>query len=346
MNERRLEFGFFICLLAIVIFLSFLVLRPYLDVIVLAVALTLIFEPLYRLVFLKIFRYPTLAALGVTITITIIVFIPLGFFAIWVFGEVSTLYASLASNGGFDFGPAINHFVQSNFSGLPLPTITINFNDFISEGLTWFLQNLGSLFSSVAQAFFVAFLSLLGLFFFLKDGAQWKEQVLKLLPLEPKYAREIINELESVVSSVIKGTLVVAVIQGLVAGTGFFLFNIPNPAFWGSLVMISSLIPIVGTWLVVAPAVAYLFFTGQTILAVSLLVWSVILVNFIYNVLSPQLMHRGNHIHPFAILLSVLGGISIFGPIGFILGPFVIALLISLSHIYPKLIKSPLNTRA
>ncbi|MDP3956663.1 MAG: AI-2E family transporter, partial [bacterium] len=137
---------------------------------------------------------------------------------------------------------------------------------------------------------------------------------------------------------VIKGTLVIAVIQGIVAGTGFLLFNIPNPAFWGSLVVLSSLIPIVGTWLVVAPAVAYLLFTGQTALGISLAVWSVILVNLIYNVLSPQLMRRGNHIHPFVILLSVLGGIVIFGPIGFILGPFIIALLVSLLHIYPKLI--------
>lgn len=338
MNERRLEFSFFIGLLVMAIFLSLLILRPYLDVIVLAGALTVIFEPLYRLVFLKIFRYPSLAAFGVTLTITVVVFIPLGFFAVWVFGEVSALYASLASNGGFDFGTAINNFMQSHFSGLPVPTVAINFNDSIRGGLTWFLQNLGSLFSGVAQAFFLVFLSLLGLFYFLKDGAKWKGQVLNLLPLESKYGREIINELESVVSSVIKGTLVIAIIQGLVAGTGFLLFNIPNPAFWGSLVVLSSLIPIVGTWLVVAPAVAYLFFTGQTVLAISLLIWSVILVNFIYNVLSPQLMHRGNHLHPFVILLSVLGGIAVFGPIGFILGPFAMALLVSLVHIYPKLI--------
>ncbi|MDP3956842.1 MAG: hypothetical protein Q8P97_02500, partial [bacterium] len=129
MNKHRLEFGFFIGLLSIAIFLSFLVLRPYTDVLVLSGALTLIFEPLYRRVFLKHFRYPSVAAFGVAATITIIVFIPLSFFAVWVFAEVSSLYASLASNGGFDFGAVINRFLQSNFSSLLVPEVSINFND-------------------------------------------------------------------------------------------------------------------------------------------------------------------------------------------------------------------------
>lgn len=86
------------------------------------------------------------------------------------------------------------------------------------------------------------------------------------------------------------------------------------------------------------PAVAYLFFTDQTVLSVSLAIWSVILVNLIYNVLSPQLMGHGNNLHPFVILLSVLGGIVLLGPIGFLMGPFVVALLFSLLNIYPKLI--------
>jgi predicted PurR-regulated permease PerM len=255
-----------------------------------------------------------------------------------IFSEVTTLYTSLASNGGFDFGTAINSFTQSNFPGFQVPEITVNFNESIRQGLTWFIQNFGSLFSGVAQALFIGFLSLLGLFFFLKDGKKLKRWTINLLPLSPKYTEEIIYETSLVVHSVTSGILIVAIIQGLVAGLGFFLFNIPNAAFWGTVVVFSSLVPIVGTWLVVVPAIAYLFFTGQTALSISLAIWSVILVNLIYNVLSPQLMGRGNNIHPFVILLSVLGGIVFLGPIGFLVGPFVIAFLFSLLNIYPKLI--------
>lgn len=334
---RRFETGFFITLFLVAIFFSWQILAPYLSVLVLAGTLALVFEPLHRNL-LKIFRYGSAAALGTVIIVTVIVFLPLGFFVVRILGEVTALYSSLSSSGGFDFGIAIKHFFEANFPSLLIPEISVNFNETIRQGLTWFIQNFGSLFSGVAQVFFVGFLSLLGLFYFLKDGKKLRRWLTDLLPLAPKYTEEIMSEMSSVLTSVIRGTLVVAIIQGLVAGLGFFLFNIPNPAFWGSLVVLFSLIPVVGTWLVVLPAITYLFFTGQTVLSVSLAIWSVIFVNLIYNVLSPELMHRGNNIHPFVILLSVLGGISVFGPIGFLVGPFMIALLFSLINIYPKLV--------
>lgn len=337
MDKRRLETSFFIALLLVVIFFSWLVLKPYVSVIILAGTLALVFEPIYRN-FLRFFRYESVAALAVVLLVVLIVFLPLGFFAVRIISEVTTLYASLASNGGFDFGTAINNFLRSYFPSFPIPVIAFNFNESIRQGLTWFIQNFGSLFSGVVQVLFIGFLSLLGLFFFLRDGKKLKRWTVNLLPLSPKYTEEIIQETSMVIHSVTSGTLIVAIIQGLVAGFGFFLFNIPNAAFWGSVVVVSSLIPIVGTWLVVVPAIAYLFFTGQTALSISLAIWGIILVNLIYNVLSPQLMGRGNNIHPLVILLSVLGGIVLFGPIGFLMGPFVIALLFSLLNIYPKLV--------
>lgn len=337
MGMRRFETGFFIALFLVAVFFSWKIITPYLSVLVLSGTLALIFEPLHRNL-LKIFRSGSAVALATVLVAVIMVFLPLGFFAVRIFGEVTTLYSSLSSGGGFDFGIVIERFMATNFPSLFIPDVSVNFNETVRQGLTWFVQNLVSFFSGIAQVLFTGFLSLLGLFYFLKDGKKLKRWLEDFLPLAPKYTEEIMREMSSVISSVVKGTLAVAVIQGLVAGLGFLLFNIPNPAFWGSMVVIFSLIPIVGTWLVVLPAIAYLFFTGQTVLSISLTVWSVVFVNLIYNVLSPQLMHRGNNIHPFVILLSVLGGISVFGPIGFLMGPFVTALLFALINIYPKLV--------
>jgi predicted PurR-regulated permease PerM len=138
--------------------------------------------------------------------------------------------------------------------------------------------------------------------------------------------------------SVIRGALIVAILQGIMAGLGFLIFGVPNPAFWGMIVVVASLIPIVGTWLIIIPAIIYLFATGHVFGAFGFLIWSGVIVNVIYNIVSPQLMRRGTGIHPYIILLGVLGGIAFFGPIGFLLGPFIVALLFSLLNMYPSLV--------
>lgn len=337
MDPRRLETGFFIVLLVLALFLTWMVFQPYLSVLILAGTLAFLFYPIYEKL-IKIFHFQSLAAVVVVFIVTVIVFVPLSLFGVRIFAETTALYTSLTSNGGFDLGATVTHFISTNFPGFQSVDIASNVNDAVRQGLTWLIQNLGFFFSGLAQALFVAFLSLFGLFYFLRDGDRLKEWLLKIIPLTPKYTEGIIHEMEAVLGSVVKGTLLMAVIQGVVAGIGFLIFGIPDPAFWGALTVLTTLVPIVGTWLVVVPAIGYLFFTGSTTLAICLAIWSVILVNLIYNLIAPQLMHRGVKIHPFVILLSVLGGIGVFGPIGFLVGPLVVALLFSLLNIYPKMV--------
>lgn len=336
MDASRSETWFLVALLAVAVFGAWLILSPYLGVLVLAGTLAFVFRPLYER-FLKFFHYEFIAALAIVIIVTLIVFIPLGLFGVQIFVEATGLYATLASHGGFDFGVVVNHFMQVHFPNVPTPDLAANFNTYAQQGLTWLIQHLGSLFSSVAQIFFTAFLSLFGLFYCLKDGDRLKKWTLEIVPLSPKYTEGIVREMEAVGKSVIEGTLVVAILQGIVMGFGFFLFHIPDTTFWGALVVLASVIPIVGAWLVVVPAIGYLFFIGQTGLAIGLAIWGLVFVNIIYNVLSPQLMHRGVNMHPYLILLSVFGGIGFFGPIGFLIGPLVMALLFSLLKIYAKM---------
>jgi predicted PurR-regulated permease PerM len=341
MDSYRSESWFFVALLVIVIFVSWLIVAPYLGVLVLAGTLAFLFQPWYKN-FLRVFRYESLAALVTVALVALIVFIPLGFFGVRIIGEATALYTSLASNGGFDFGASLTNFMNTHLSGLSIPAFTtLNFNDYIQQGLTWFIQHFGLFFSGIAQIFFTAFLSLFGLFYFLKDGERLKNWIITTIPLEQKYSEGIVREMEAAGSSVIKGTLLVAIVQSIVLGLGLFLFNIPDPIFWSALAVPVSIIPVVGTWLVAVPAVVYLFLTGQTVLGVCLAIWTVVFINLIYNLLTPQFMRGGMKIHPYLILLSVLGGIGLFGPIGFLVGPLVIALLFSLLNIYPRLIPGP-----
>ena len=108
----------------------------------------------------------------------------------------------------------------------------------------------------------------------------------------------------------------------------------PNPVLWGLVAALAALIPGIGTALILIPAIGYLFFTGSTGAAIGLLIWGVVAVGLIDNFLGPMLVNRGVKIHPFLILLSIFGGLSFFGPVGFVLGPLIIALVFALLEIY------------
>jgi predicted PurR-regulated permease PerM len=112
------------------------------------------------------------------------------------------------------------------------------------------------------------------------------------------------------------------------------IFDIPAPAVWGAVAAIAAFIPGIGTSLVIVPGIIYLLLTGNTAYAIGLAIWGAVAVGLIDNVLGPHLVNKGVHIHPFLILVSVLGGLSTFGPIGFILGPLVLALLFALLEVY------------
>lgn len=338
MKTNSLENGFFILMLAIALSLFVLILRPFLTVVVLAISLTIVFQHLYDVLH-KIMKRPFLASLSTVIIAVLIVFIPFTFFGIQLFSEATGQYSTLVSNGGYDLGSVVNNFFQTNFSDLHFPQINLTVSDSARQVLTWVISNFGSLTSSIGQFLFTAFLSLLGLFYLLKDGEKLKTLLFNLVPLQKEYLNDIVQETAAVMNSVIRGTLVVAVLQGFFAGISFAIVGIPNPIFWGALVMLCSPIPIIGAWLVILPTAAYLLFTGQTLLCVGLLIWSLVFVNIIYNIVAPRLMHRGNHIHPYIILLGMLGGIAVFGPIGFLVGPLIVALLFSLIHIYQKMVQ-------
>ena len=334
---KRVETGFYFALLVVVMVLFAYLLKANLSALVLAASLALVFDPLYVKVKKKIAN-ESASALFIVAIVFLLVFVPLGVFLMRVISDATSLVGGLSLRGSADPAYSISKLLRGH-TGNPLFALAAkNIDQILQQGLDWFVQNLGMFFSGLAQGFSTLVLSLLGLFYFLKDGPRLMAWVVRTIPLEVRYTRAILSELANVMSSVIKGTVLVALVQGMAAAVGFSLFNIPDPMFWGLIVVLTSPIPLVGAWLVITPAIAYLFVTGHNLDAALLLLWSVVFVNVIYNVVAPVLMHNGNDIHPYIILLSIIGGIVMFGPIGFLVGPLVAAFLFALLNIYPSLI--------
>lgn len=323
--------------------LAVLVFLPYLDVIVLGAAIAVLFEPVYRRL-LKVFTSkPGVASFLTVILIVIIVVTPFIYFGIKIVQEAASLYTQLTHYSGSSGG--ITGALDSLRDRLPntlaqlVPYETAQVNSIVQTGLNWFVTRLGSIFSTLASVVLNFLIMLIAIYYMLKDGRKFLDRLVIVSPLDKRYDHIIGEKIYATVNSVVKGSLLIAVIQGVVAGIGFLLFGVPNATLLGAATVIASLVPAVGTVLTMAPAVIYLFAVGNLGAAIGLAVWGIAVVGLIDNFIRPHLIRRGVNIHPFLILLSVLGGLHLFGPIGFIAGPLVLSLFLALLDIYTEYVR-------
>ena len=182
--------------------------------------------------------------------------------------------------------------------------------------------------------FLQLFVLFYALFYFLLDGPAILRRVLNYIPLSLGQKEELLERFVSVTRATLRGSLLIGVIQGGVAGLAFWVAGVPGPAFWGTVMVVLSIIPAIGAGLVWIPAVIYLFLMGDLAAGVGLLIWCAVVVSSIDNFLRPRLIGRDARMSDLMILLSTLGGIVLFGAVGFIVGPIVAAIFVTVWHIY------------
>ncbi len=336
MNHQKSELYFLLILLAGIFILTFFIFKPFLYALVLAIVFATVFEPFHKKTLAITRERRGLAALLATAVVLVIVVVPITFLSIQIFQEATQLYSSLISNGGAtNLSRDVEDVIQNLKRFFPVPIeFSIDINQYVRQGLNWLLQHLGPLFSNVAKVMLGVFVFLIALYYLFKDGQKLKRAVVALSPLQDTHDETIFNKLELAINSVIRGNLAVAFIQGISTAIGFTIFGVPNAALWGSVTVIAALIPGIGTALVFIPVILFLFLSGKTLFAVGLLLWGMTAVGLVDNFLGPKLVERKIRLHPFLILLSILGGIGFFGPLGFLLGPLILSLLFVLFEIY------------
>ncbi len=199
---------------------------------------------------------------------------------------------------------------------------------------SFLFQNVSSLTFSTITFVFLFFVFLYTMFFFLKEGPRILERFLYYLPLPKGVERRILERFTSVARAAIKGTLLIGVIQGGLAGLAFWTVGIESALFWGTIMTVLSVIPAVGSALVWFPAVLILAFTGSYFKALGLFAFCAILVGSVDNILRPWLVGRDTQLHELMIFFGTLGGISMFGITGFIIGPIIAALFRTVWEIY------------
>lgn len=184
------------------------------------------------------------------------------------------------------------------------------------------------------------FVMFYAMFFFLKDGNRILEKIFYYMPLRHEDEVRILDRLTSVTRATVKGTLVIGLIQGALAGIAFWVAGIDGWAFWGTVMVVLSIVPGIGAALVWVPAVIYLFISGQNLAGTLLGIWCAAVVGTVDNVLRPRLVGKDAQMPDLLILIGTLGGLYLFGPIGFIIGPVACGLFLTAWDIYGTTFKS------
>ncbi len=272
-----------------------------------------------------------LAAIFTVIFFIIVLCGPLLFLGSVVFNQSQDIYHSVMESGGGgpfiqNVGDSINHILPSGLS--------FNIEDKVTNLISLLSANITKIFTATISTLLSFLLTLLTLFYFLKDGARWKKAIVLLSPLSDEQDEKIITRLSRAVNGILKGYLLIGLIQGILVGLGLAIFGVPHPALWAVLAGIASFIPSVGTGIISVPAILYLLAMGHTGQAIGYGVWAGVIVGTIDNLLNPIIVGSKLNVPPLLILFSVLGGISLFGPVGLLIGPLTISLLYVLVSIY------------
>lgn len=206
-----------------------------------------------------------------------------------------------------------------------------------------FLVGFASRMTATTAAFLLnLFVMLYAMFFFFRDGHKILERIFYYTPLTDEDERRMLTQFASITRATVKGTLVIGVIQGGLAGIAFWAVGIEGAALWGTVMTILSIIPGIGAPLVWVPVVIVLFVKHQYLAAILLLVWCGAVVGTVDNFLRPVLVGRDAKMPDLLILIGTLGGLFLFGPIGFIVGPIICGLFLTVWDIYGATFKEVL----
>ncbi len=330
METKIVERYFFFGLLLSTFIFTFLIFRPFWVVLVLGACFAIVLYPIYEWFCKR--KFPNwLSSIVTVILFTILLCGPLLGMGVLVFNQSEDVFYLVVDGDTLD--PFLVSVEESVNKILP-EGIDLDVKEKSTEFIAYIANNIANIFTTTLSAFFSFLLMLLIIFYFLKDGARWKRYIIILSPLNDGDDERIISRLIKSVNSVIKGSMLISLIQGFLMGIGLWIFNVPNPALWGTVAAVSSMLPTIGTALVSVPAIMFLLATGSTGNAIGLTIWASTIVGMVDNFLHPIIVGGSMHIPPLLVLFSVLGGIAFLGPVGILVGPLSVSLLYTLISIY------------
>ena len=340
-----LEDKSFLLLLVLVSLAFFWVLWPFYGAVFWGSVLAILFNALFLRLLRKMPQKRTIAALVTLSIILVLVILPVGLISALLTQEAASVYQRVQS-GELSFG----RYFQQIYNALPAWVTSIlnrsglqnlgMIQERVTSSLTQGSQYIATQALSIGQNafdFFVSFFIMLYLlFFFLRDGGALSRRIKEAIPLDADIKRNLFSKFTTVIRATVKGNIVVAVLQGALGGLIFWFLGIHAPVLWGTLMAFLSLLPAVGAAIVWIPVATYFLATGAIWQGVLLIAYGVLVIGLVDNILRPILVGKDTKMPDYVVLVSTIGGMSLFGLNGFVIGPVIAAMFMAAWDIFMK----------
>jgi predicted PurR-regulated permease PerM len=334
-RESTLKDKAFLVLLVVVTLAFGWILLPFYGAILWAAVLGTVFAPVHLRLLNAMPGHPNIAALVTLLIIVTIVLLPLALTAGSLVAEATSLYERIQS-GQLDLGHIFQNFLDAlpSWASSILRRVGVTDVGDIQRRLVAILKEGGQFFATQAvlvgqgTANFIIslFIMLYLLYFLLRDGEAIAKSIRHAIPLRSEQKGALYERYTVVVRAMIKGTVLVAIVQGALGGFIFWLLGIHSPVLWGVVMAFMSLLPAVGAAVVWFPVALYLLVTGAVLKGIVLIAFGAGVIGLVDNLLRPYLVGKSTRMPDFIVLLSTLGGIAIFGLNGFVVGPLIAAM--------------------
>jgi predicted PurR-regulated permease PerM len=336
---------FILLLIAVTIGFGY-VLSEYSVAIFWGIALAILFAPMHRRMLARMPNSPTLAALATLLLTLVVVILPLVLITISLVKETTVIYERVSS-GNISIGV----YLQQILDGMPgwmkpwLEKLHLGSMVELQDKITDVTMQASKLAATKAVGlgqntlgFVIGFGVMLYLMFFLmRDGKTLVQRIWEATPLQPEHKRELAAKFTTVIRATVKGNLAVAAAQGALGGFIFWILGIQGAVLWAVVMAFLSLLPAVGASLVWGPVAIYFMATGDSTKGIILAAYGLLVIGLVDNVLRPLLVGKDTKMPDYVVLISTLGGMSIFGLTGFVLGPAIAALFMATWEIFANM---------
>ncbi|HEX7871663.1 MAG TPA: AI-2E family transporter [Sphingobium sp.] len=341
----RAEDRFFVALVIIVTLALGLIIRPFFGAVLWAIVAALLFEPVMDRISRKVGGRRNLAASLTLLMILLLIVAPALVLALFIARESVAIYSRIES-GSIDIGHIFAQFqaLLPQWATDLLERYGLSDLDVLRQRLTTLVagsfQTLASRAFDISQSAFGFVLALSVMlylaFFLLRDGHMLAGRLEEAIPLRPGLRRPLLAKIATVIRATIKGSLVVAILQGLIGGVVFWLLGVNGALLWGIAMGFFSLLPAIGTGLIWAPVAIYLLISGAVWQGIVLIVCGLFVIGMVDNVVRPILVGRDTQMPDYMVLISTLGGLELFGFNGLVVGPVIAALFMAVWDIFSR----------
>jgi predicted PurR-regulated permease PerM len=321
------------------IILFYLLLKPLLIIFLASIILTYIFYPVHTRI-RKLLKHENLSILITLVLIILIFLLPFVFVASQIPKQTSSIYnyakENIVGKGFFDISCENVNSVKCNTVNFVSGSGYFDFDEIvdsifkkITEFATYLVVRIPNTIVGLALALFISF-------FLFKDGKRLVSNITEILPLNQKHSNKLVEQFGRVTYSVVFAHIIVAIAQGVLGAIGFYIFGIESAVFWGVVMTIFALLPLIGPAIIWVPAAAFLLINGIITnsywsmgMGIGLFLYGILIISISDNLLRIKLVGGRADVHPLTVLVGIIGGINLFGLIGIFIGPIALSLLIT-----------------